>query len=81
MTLVDENYAALAECLADLIIKSIRCFLAGLLHVALHLIDVAFGLKLGVARRFSGGLLELALGYLSHVLGFLLFAHRHPMSR
>jgi hypothetical protein len=81
LILVDEKYAALAEGHSELSLECVLHFLASLLDIAVHLIDVAFGLKLTVTSRLSDRLFDLAFGYLSHVLGLVLFAHYRSMSR
>jgi len=61
LILVDEKYAALAEGHSELSLECVLHFLASLLDIAVHLIDVAFGLKLTVASRLSDRLSTLPL--------------------
>jgi hypothetical protein len=81
LNLVDENSAALAQCHSDLLLERILHFLASLLDIAHGLIDVPFSFKLVVARCPPGRLFDLAFGYLGHILGLVLLAHCHSVSR
>src|ERR1035437_7383761 len=81
LILVDENSAALAQGYSDLLLERILHFLASLLDIALGLIDVPFSFKLTVASCPPARLFDLAFGYLGHILGLVLLAHRHSVSR
>jgi hypothetical protein len=63
LVLVDEKCSALAGDLSDLLFESILDFLTGLFHVALHLVGVALGFELVVARGFPCDLITPFLLY------------------
>jgi len=74
----DEKYAALAEGHSELSLN-VPSLSRSLLDIAVHLIDVAFGLKLTVASRLPT-VFSTLLWLLEHVLACP-FCHYRSMSR